>query len=163
MLAAIKKEPKRTAPGCPALFSAPSAPFNRRRCRSRPRACGTGADCLCIHACLRTMFSTFSTWFSTFFLLPSSCLGPGCGKLISCIGPHINFSTYGPIVDFGGFSRKKCGKLEGKHVAFWTIPLQNIFQCRKVAALHLAQRVHNAVQRAQGLVPPALLQRRGEL
>ena len=106
MLAAIKKEPKRTAPGCPALFSAPSAPFNRRRCRSRPRACGAGADCLCIHACLRTMFSTFSTWFSTVFLLPSSCLGPGCGKLISCIGPHINFSTYGPIVDFGGFSRR---------------------------------------------------------
>lgn len=39
---------------------------------------------------------------------------------------------------FRPFSRRKCGKLEEKHVVFQTKLLQNIFQRGKIAAFHLA-------------------------
>lgn len=65
---------------------------------------------LCIAACDFKKFPTFSTWFSTQKALFLHEKGFVCGKLPRCILLHINFSTYGPTVDFQAPFKEKLWK-----------------------------------------------------
>lgn len=55
-------------------------------------------------------FPTLSTWFSTQKALFLHEKDFACGKLPRCIPLHINFSTYGPIVDFQAPFKEKLWK-----------------------------------------------------
>ena len=64
---------------------------------------------------------------------------------------------------FRPFSRRKCGKLEEKHVVFQTKLLQNIFQCGKIAAFHLAERIDVPRPARAGSHPASAVPRRGQV
>ena len=94
--------------GAKAFFSKDFQLFFRFRPTGARRSGGAGF--LCSAACAIHKFPTFSTWFSTQKALFLAEKGFVCGKSVGRLPLHINFSTYGPIVDFQASFKEKMWK-----------------------------------------------------